>query len=348
MTKHPRIEGIDYLRAIMSVFVVVWHMDGGGRSLIFSKQQYLDHRFTFSDFLNFHVLLLAVPAFILVSNYLFVLHGPSWAALKRRLWRLALLVSFWPVALTLCKRGVLGLQELSPGSFPSLVSLVVTAGHTIYFFFVSLAVCLVVTHVISALPDAAVWCGSVLSVVFLFSLPLATKMSGWSWLSACRSPLNFIPYSFAAVLLTRHAGWIAHRKALVLAAGLLLAVAFSVAEWHLDTGRIFFASQDRLLDGQDSAIPAYTRTSLLFSTVGVLILALNPAIKASRAVRFMSRHALALYCIHPFFVRPVQQMLSGLAIPGALALYGGIVLVIGLSYAMSIVLSVYLKEDVLR
>jgi len=27
MTKHPRIEGIDYLRAIISVFVVVWHME---------------------------------------------------------------------------------------------------------------------------------------------------------------------------------------------------------------------------------------------------------------------------------------------------------------------------------
>jgi len=348
MTKHPRIEGIDYLRAIMSVFVVVWHMDGGGRSLIFSKEQYPDHRFTLSDFVNFHVLLLAVPTFILISNYLFVLHGTSWAALKRRLWRLALLVTFWPVALTLCKRGVFGLQDLSPSSFPSLVSLLVTAGHTIYFFFVSLIVCLVITYVVSKLPDAAVWCGSVLSVVFLFSLPLATKMSGWSWLSAGRSPLNFIPYCFAAILLSRYAGHIARRKALILAAGLLLAVALSVAEWRLDTGSIFFASEDPFLRGQESAIPAYTRASLLFSTVVVLILAVNPAIKAHGAVRFMSRHALALYCIHPFLRRPIEDGLSRFALPDAVALYGGIGLVIGLSYAMSIVLSLYLKEDVLR
>ncbi len=348
MTKHPRIEGIDYLRAIMSVFVVVWHMDGAGRSLIFSKEQYPDHRFTLSDFLNFHVLLLAVPTFILMSNYLFVLHGTSWAALKRRLWRLAILVTFWPIALTLYKKSVYGLPDLVPGSPSSLVSFVLTAGHTIYFFFVSLIVCLVVTHFISRLRSPAVWFGSVLSVVLLFSLPLATKLSGWSWLSACVNPLNFIPYSFAAVLLSRYAGYVAHRKALILAAGLFLAVALSVAEWRLDTGSIFFASEDPFLRGQDSAIPAYTRASLLFSTVVVLILAANPAIKAHGAVRFMSRHALALYCIHPFLARPIEDGLSRLALPGAVALYGGIGLVVGLSYATSIVLSLYLKEDVLR
>ena len=56
-----RLEGFDYLRAIMSVFVVVWHMKGAGQSLIFSDQ-YHKHVFTISDFVNFHILLLAVSS----------------------------------------------------------------------------------------------------------------------------------------------------------------------------------------------------------------------------------------------------------------------------------------------
>jgi len=48
--KLQHIEGIDYLRTVMSIFVVIWHMGGGGSSLIFSKSDFAKHTFVFSDF----------------------------------------------------------------------------------------------------------------------------------------------------------------------------------------------------------------------------------------------------------------------------------------------------------
>ena len=51
----------------MSVFVVARHLGGGGQSLT-STADWKRHVFTASDFVNFHVLSLAVPSFSLISN----------------------------------------------------------------------------------------------------------------------------------------------------------------------------------------------------------------------------------------------------------------------------------------
>ena len=83
----------------MSVFVVIWHMGGGGYSLIFSRLDCAKHTFVFSDFLNFHILLLAVPVYIFISIYLFSIGRPSFAILRKRVTRLGLLLTFWPLIL---------------------------------------------------------------------------------------------------------------------------------------------------------------------------------------------------------------------------------------------------------
>ena len=89
-----RIQGIDYLRAIVSVFVVIWHMGGGGCSLIFSKEAYLGHVLTLSDFVNFHLLLLAVPTFIFISIYLYASKPICTTSLTKQLSRILVLLSF--------------------------------------------------------------------------------------------------------------------------------------------------------------------------------------------------------------------------------------------------------------
>ncbi len=83
IVKVQNIEGIEYLRVVMSKFVVIWHMGGGGSSFIFSKLDYGKHTFVFSDFLNFHILLLAVPVFIFISIYLFSKTRPSFSILRK-------------------------------------------------------------------------------------------------------------------------------------------------------------------------------------------------------------------------------------------------------------------------
>ena len=125
----------------MSVFVVAWHMKTAGSTVTYPKNTYFQHTLTVSDFVNFHVLVLAVPTFIFVSTYLYVLKGTSTTSLRKRLRRLSILLTFWPVAWILYKRGYSGLIEIIPHSLSSFLMTVFQAGETIYYFFVCLMVC---------------------------------------------------------------------------------------------------------------------------------------------------------------------------------------------------------------
>ncbi len=253
--KH-RIEGIDYLRAIMSIFVVIWHMGGGGRSLIFSEDAYLEHVFTVSDFINFHLLLLAVPTFIFVSIFLYSLKPTSITGFKKQVLRVFLLLSFWPIALIIYKNGYQGLIVIVPSSPVEVVYKVLLAGNTIYYFFTSLIICLFVAHLFLQLNRKLQIPVFLASTVLLVALPLLTKMTGFYPLSAYWSPLNFIPLSFAAVLFALNRISVVKNRITILLLSLILCVLFSIFEWKYSVGQIF-------IPGQGHAIPAYTRTSLL-------------------------------------------------------------------------------------
>lgn len=77
-TESPKIAGINGLRVLMSWFVVMWHvllfnLQSGSpvSSDIFSKTRCSAPEYTLLDFISFQILLMAVPMFILISNYLF-------------------------------------------------------------------------------------------------------------------------------------------------------------------------------------------------------------------------------------------------------------------------------------
>ncbi len=160
------LEGIDYLRAIMSVFVVVWHAGGGGRSLIFSEK-YLEHVFTVSDFVNFHMLLLAVPTFLFVSNFLYAMKVANSTALGKRIKRIFVLLTFWPTTFIIFNDGYGGLLNLVPHSVSSFIMTVLQAGNTAYYFFVCLMACLLITHFISKLQLRLQLIGFLLSTLLL-------------------------------------------------------------------------------------------------------------------------------------------------------------------------------------
>ena len=172
------IEGIDYLRAIMSVFVVVLHMGGGGHTLICSKTEYHQHVFGVSDFVNFNLLLLAVPTFIFISNFLYASGGVNNTKLKKRLKRILILLTFWTIAYFIYLDGYHGLLMLVPHSFGSFAIIVLHAGGTVYWFFVSLMVCLLMTHLIAKLKCRLQIVGFVLSIIILAILPELTKIFG--------------------------------------------------------------------------------------------------------------------------------------------------------------------------
>jgi peptidoglycan/LPS O-acetylase OafA/YrhL len=339
--EYSRINGIDYLRAVCSVFVVVWHMRGGGQSLLWSKDRLLDHTFTASDFLNFHILLLAVPTFIFISTFLYAFKGPSKEMLMRRLKRLFILITFWPITFIYINRGgIAGFRNIIPKSVYWIVQLVLTAGWTAYYFFVSLIICLLITHFVIKMKTRFQIIGFVLSVIILTFLPEAAKIIGIYKLSCYWNPLNFIPFSFAAIFFAKRLDYIQSRRTILLAVSIILCVIFALFEWK-------YYIDARLFEVQAFAIPAYTRASIVWGVFALAIIAFNPSIKPNAIVKFMSRYSLALYCLHLFFMEPTTRLVTRLTQNNIVIIYGSIILLILLSYITAMIIRNYLKEKVL-
>jgi len=237
--KVQHIEGIDYLRVVMSIFVVIWHMGGGGSSFIFSKLDYGKHTFVFSDFLNFHILLLAVPVFIFISIYLFSIKQPSFSILRKRVARLGLLITFWPLILIFYNKGYQGLVSLPWTPAANAVYTTFQAGQTIYYFFPSLILCLFVAFFFLRLNRHFQITAMLSSLALLAILPVFTKFSNFYIASAYWNPFNFIPLTFAAVLVAKNTSFILKRRTMVIAFSLLLSLFFAIFEWRYATGSIF-------------------------------------------------------------------------------------------------------------
>lgn len=100
--------------------------------------------------------------------------------------------------------------------------------------------------------------------------------------------------------------------------------------------------------GQGHAIPAYTRPSLLFEAIAIFAAAMDPRIKASGVIRFMSKNSLALYCLHPFLVSPVSRVMSVFFVNKTEALYASIALVVVGCYLLAVPLRrLYLREPLI-
>ncbi len=335
-----RIAGIDYLRALMSVCVVAWHMNIAGSSVTYPKAEYFQRSLTVSDIVNFHILLLAVPTFMFISNYLYARNGPSAAVLQKRLRRLLLLLTFWPLAWILYNKGYRGLFEIVPHSVSAFAVAVMQAGYTIYYFFVSLMVCLLVTHWATALPARVQVGGFIVSTALLSVLPQLSSTSGLHALSAYWSPLNFVPFSFAAVLVAKHRDYIRSKKTLLSVVLIVLSAALSKFEWHFSAGDIFFP------DG-GYAIPPYTRSSLVFAVLAICIVAVESSIKDNVMIRFMAKYSLALYCLHLFVMEPMKRLVSRISQDHLIVTSVSFVLVIMASYAIAMLLRFYLREEVI-
>lgn len=325
----------------MSVFVVIWHMGGGGYSLIFSRLDYAKHAFMFSDFLNFHILLLAVPVFIFISIYLFSIKQPSFAMLRKRVTRLGLLLTFWPLILIFYSKSYRGLLTLPLSTPVNAFYTILQGGQTVYYFFASLIVCLCAAYMFIRINLKLQIMLMLDSLALLVVLPAFAKASNYYVATAYWNPFNFIPLTFAAVLVAHNTSFILARRIPFIAISLALSFFFAIFEWQYSTGSIFFA-------GQIHAIPTYTRPSLLFEVVAIFTVAMDPRIKASRVIRFMSKNSLALYCLHPFLISPVSQAVSVFIVNKTEALYASIALVVVGCYLLAIPLRRwYLREPLI-
>ncbi|HKB02083.1 MAG TPA: acyltransferase family protein, partial [Gemmataceae bacterium] len=264
-TKDGRIVGLDYLRAIFSVCVVAVHLGYVFPSDIFDPDRYAEHTFTWSDLVNFYVLCLAVPVFVLISTYLYSLKPADTRALGRRLGRILRLLVFWSLAFQIFFFTGYGFPKQIPRDPGRFALYLLTGGDTVYYFFVSLALVTVVTHYCQRLSDRAVWVLFATSTAVVGILPLLHRETGYLVLGHHANPLNFLPLAFAGLGLARlsRAGddrtldWVG-------LAALGLGVAAALLDWTTYVDPCFF-KVNRF------ALPAYTRPSVVFLAVAVLV-----------------------------------------------------------------------------
>jgi len=340
MKVKQHIDSIDYLRALMSVFVVLWHMGGAGKSGLYTPE-FAQHQVSLPDILNFYVLLLAVPTFFFVSFYLFALVPRSFKTLMNRMSRFLILLLFWTVIYTFIVRGGFeGLGYLYKYLIQSPVSaywVVFNAGGSVYYFFSSLFLLVFLVFAFHGANNRMLFAGLLVTTLSLAVIPSITEATGFILLSAYWSPLNFTPYIFLGLLFARNQEVLQRLKwklAAWLAVGFLAAAVF---EWNFSIGVVHFKSQTY-------AIPCYMRPSLVFAVAIIGLLMLTSNIRSNIVVRFMARYSLALFCLHPFFIIYTKKLVGD---TGVLDNLIATFIVILFSYATAFLLKRFLNKAVL-
>lgn len=384
----PIIPGISFLRSIMSIFVITWHVllysmqQNGGitPSDLFSKNRCSEPVYTILDLISFQILLVAVPTFVLISNYLFARNhlllknkeSNSLYQLKKRIKRHLFLFSFWLPVFIIYMGHLMGFDQiysLLPKTLSATIVILLSGGGSPYYFFFSLIFSLIITYNIRNLSIVNVSVCFAGSILLIIITPYITLVFKYPSLTAYWNPINFIPYSPLAILMARLSTStpkykIIHSKQKVIIFIILILIGLSIFiaifEWQHYTSDIFFIYQGY-------GIPAYTRASIIFTSAAIMLIALHPSkifnsngILSSlillftdgsllnRIFRFMESHSLALYCLHFYMIIPVNKLISPYIHSPAMLILATTILTAISSYAFSIILGLYLKDDLIR
>ncbi len=197
------INGFDWVRAFMSVAVVTWHLRSFGKPLLYTGK-FARVGFNLGELLNFHIVPVSVPVFLLISCYFIARNPTDWPRLRHRLWRLSLLVIFWTVALSIWMNGYGGLLKMVPKSPLDLLVTILSANGEFYYFFISLMMCLLVTYGAARLSNLWNWILLAAALLFTFLIPRLVMATSLTILIAYWNPLNFLAYPFAAILIHRY------------------------------------------------------------------------------------------------------------------------------------------------
>lgn len=294
------IMGFDYLRALMSVFVVVLHAGGLGPASLIFTENFRDHVFTWNDFITFHILFLPVPVFVIISSYLQVSRGMTFKKLLRRQWRLVQLLLFWTLLAALWTSGWSGLINLLPTSFGNFLSIFFRANGTVYYFFAVLIVTNGLDYLMGYLKTPWIVAGLILTLGFLAICPLIGESH--LLLISLWSPTNFLAYPFAAALIFRLRRMISLHRYRIVGGLVLLSALVAIWEWgHYVAEYLFLV--------QGYAFPTYTRPSLVLASTALLMVGLDPKLRSGPVIGFMSAYSLALYCLQMFWIEPIYNLI---------------------------------------
>lgn len=291
----PTIPGFDYLRAAACLCVVAIHSFFSGSITPYAPGPLLPN---LADYIYYDFTMLAVPIFFLVSLVLFHMkadvQGRYFAGRIRYFLKLYLFWSavfiLYRLAFSLYRHNTAELIE-DTMTASGLMRLVMTGGGFHYYYFFSLMVVTVIAQGYRVLSDrwsleghAAAFACTLLALV---AMPLA-GMPLMHW-----NPLNFVPYIPGAALIA-----MLPRARTVAIGAALMAASVALAPMQWGWMQWYHMQPSVLPEGE--LLPTYARASVVLGGMALVVMSMAITKAPGRAVAFISRYALGIYCLHPY------------------------------------------------
>lgn len=302
-----KITGFIYLRAILPVFVVAWHLSAFGKSSIMSvSERYSPDIF---DVLYINLLNTAVPIFFLMSLFLYTIkseqlndaENSTGKYLLNRIKFLLGLFLFWRIIYVFLGIGNLWIVER--GIVRNLYRILAGGGDTLLYFLQALIYLTflieIILQIMRKLPGKfslfIPWGGFLASTVVMvlcYALPIGIKAEALRYFS----PIGFIPYVFLSLMafkLWKDGKTLSHIAGGFFVCGILLAI----VEW------LILPDAAYLKNGYSVAMVIYARPSQLLLAMSILLMSLLiKSHKVPQTVTLLSALSLYVYCIHPVFI----------------------------------------------
>lgn len=280
--------GLDYLRAFLPLFVVAIHT-----RLASTYGNLSNHEIpgiNVFDIVQFNLFMLAVPAFFLISLFLFFRKTQTSTKYDvQRIYELSVLFVFWSGIWILINHTY---PERNPAD---IIIFIVRGGSSIFYFFFSLVFLTVLASFTKNISVRLTWIFLGFSSFMTILFPVLNIYDpAYKYLVAYWNPLLFVPCVFAAKLIAFHEDRLKFRnKTLVII--LILYILISVIEWLT----LMHPNHELVLATE---MPSYARFSIIVGASLLVITSLQITRKPSRIITIMSSAALGVYCVHPFLL----------------------------------------------
>lgn len=294
MTDKTRDAGLDILKAVSILLVVIWHVRPISPTMVQDSYPAAFVVKYIIQFYYFNLTMLSVPSFVLISLYLFIGKLSEienyW---KKRFLKLFQIYMFWvgiqfilylllggnlPLPLETIFRS--GGPDLSCGSFmPPMPS--------IFYYIYVLILCTLLAFLFVKLPEKIKLILSIVivaaSCLYFFIAPL------YGITMDTRSMKNFYVYIPAAYYLYHYKDKFVQYRWLYLIMFLLSTVA-----------------EQMLMD----MTSAFGRVSVFFGTLFLVSVLMSGWSDASRPIRFLSKYSLGIFALHPYWLIVVLSIYS--------------------------------------
>jgi|GEM_PF-7041286 len=294
----------------------------------------------FLDLFSLGVLLLAVPAFIFISCFIFVIQGAQSRSLRKRISRMSLLAAFWAGAYIIFYHGYAGIISTGELAIERPFYVFFRAGGTVFYFFVSLALCLVVVYLYSRMGRPGRVAGYLVSLSLLLLGALGPSLFDYNVFSVYWAPTSFFLVALSAAWAANNIDRILlHQKTWVIAS-------FAVGVFLLFL-EYWFLPFSGAIPGQDFSVPSYSRLSLVFLSFSVVVWSLACSGGLRPLVSWGGENSLALYCLHPFLLGLASEIIGSIPVSFFWAGVLRVILVVSVSYALAFVLKRWILRPAL-